>query len=143
MRGANSQTGSTEEKRMMGYTLKGEVRSIKVEMPYIGNVISCNHYLGRRRDGGTYVKAEALAWMEQLGWLIVTAHIEDWRLPLTVRCDGRFKDKRNQPDLSNLSKVIMDSIEEASGVNDKNFRWQDGDVSYGLPTLWITITEAE
>ena len=112
------------------------MKSITIEIEYPGSVISCNHY-----KFGYYTKREVKDWMEQLGWLIVTSHIEDWKLPLTVRCDGRFKDKRNQPDLSNLSKVILDAIEEATDVNDRDMRWQDGDVSYGEPTLWITIEE--
>jgi len=82
--------------------------------------------------------------MEELGWLIKTSHIEDWALPLTVKCDGRFKNTHRQPDLSNLSKVILDAIEETTGVNDRNMRWQDGEVYYGNPALlWITITEAK
>ncbi len=65
--------------------------------------------------------------MDALGWLVKTAHLEDWKLPLTVQCDGRFKDKRSTPDLSNLSKVILDAIQDASGVNDSNMRWRDGE----------------
>lgn len=41
------------------------------------------------------------------------------------------------------SKVILDSLEEASGVNDRDMRWQDGDVTYSdEPRLVITITES-
>ena len=80
--------------------------------------------------------------MDELGWLIKSSHIEEWELPLRVRCDGVFKDKRSQPDLSNLSKVILDAIEETTGVNDRDMRWEDGDVSYGdEPRLTITIKE--
>lgn len=114
------------------------MREVTVEMDYPGSVISANHY---KYHGGVYTKPEAKAFMEELGWRIKTSHIEDWKLPLKVRLDGRFKDKRNQPDLSNLSKVVMDSLEEASGVNDRDMRWEDGDVTYGEPKLWITISE--
>ena len=113
-----------------------EPRSIVVEMDYPGKELSVNHYKNRY-----YTKPETKAWMESLGWLIKSFHIEEWDLPLKVRCDGRFKDKRSQPDLSNLSKVILDAIEETTGVNDRDMRWEDGDVSYGEPTLWITIRE--
>ena len=82
------------------------------------------------------------AWMEELGWLIKSSHIEEWKLPLSVRCDGQFQDKAHQPDLSNLSKVILDAIEETTGINDRDMRWQDGEVEYGTPTLRITITES-
>ena len=113
-----------------------------VDMPYIKD-LSVNHYLGRKRDGGYYVKDEIKRWKEELGWKLVTAHIEDWRRPIHVRCDGWFKDKRSTPDLNNLGKVIMDSIEETCGVNDRFYRWQDGDIHYteDEPYLKITIKE--
>ena len=118
------------------------MKSITVELPYIGGVLSENHYRGRRRDGNLYVRREVRDWMEELGWKIKTAHLEDWKLPLLVKCDGRFKNTHRQPDLSNLSKVILDAIEETTGVNDRDMRWQDGEVSYGEPALlWMTITE--
>ena len=118
------------------------MKSVAIGMPYIGKVLSVNHYLGKRRDGGFYVKQEVKNWQEMLGWLIKSSHIEEWKLPLTVRCDGVFKDKRSQPDLSNLSKVVLDAIEETTGVNDRDMRWQDGDVSYGDEArLIITIQE--
>lgn len=120
------------------------MRSITIKMPYIGAKLSVNHYLGRSKTGRLYKNRDTKAWQEQLGWQIKPAHLEDWRLPLAVRCDGVFVDGRSQPDLSNLSKCVLDSLEEASGVNDKNMRWQDGDVTYGTkPFLFITIREAE
>ncbi len=114
---------------------------LKVEIEYPGSIISVNHY---KYAGGIYTKPEAQAFMTELGWLIKSSHIEEWELPLTVRCDGVFKDKRSQPDLSNLSKVILDAIEETTGVNDRDMRWQDGDVTYGDEAkLVITIEEAK
>ena len=113
-----------------------KAKSIVVKMDYPGAVISVNHY-----KNGYHTKPEAKAWMDSLGWQIKGSHIEEWRLPLKVRCDGRFRDKNNQPDLSNLSKVVLDAIEETTGVNDRDMRWEDGDVSYGEPALWVTITE--
>ncbi len=102
------------------------MKSITIEMPYIKD-LSVNHYLGRRRGGGYYVKKEVKAWGEELGWLIKTQHIEDWKLPLHVTCDGQFADARSAPDLSNLSKVILDAIEETTGINDRDMRWHDGE----------------
>lgn len=117
-----------------------------VVMEYLGN-LSANHYLGRRRDGGYYIKPEVKAWKEEFGWKIKGFHLEDWKLPLSVICSGIFKDERSAPDLSNLSKVILDSIEETCGVNDKNYRWYDGTrtISRGEtnPYLLITIAEKE
>lgn len=123
------------------------MKRITVEMPYIGSCLSNNHYKGRRRDGGEFVRKETREWMQDLGWLIKTSHIEAWHLPLQVRCDARFDyyaDKRRVCDISNFCKVVLDAIEEVSGVNDRSMRWQDGEVSYGEPALLtITITEAE
>jgi len=118
------------------------MRECKVIMPYIAN-LSVNHYLGRRKGGGYYVKPEVKEWKEQLGWLIKAEHIEEWALPLTVICDGKFKDLRSTPDLSNLSKIILDAIEDVSGVNDRDMRWMDGDVTKSdeEPELLITIRE--
>ena len=113
-------------------------RKIAIQMPYIGQVLSVNHF---KYAGGQYTKKEVKHWMKELGWLIKSSHIEEWNLPLEVRCDGTFKDRGHQPDLSNLSKVILDAIEETTGVNDRNMRWRDGDVNYGEPGLLITIKE--
>ena len=116
---------------------------IVIQMPYIKD-LSVNHYLGRRKGGGYYVKQEVKDWKEEFGWKIKQYHgtkpIEDWKLPLTVKCSGTFKDKRSQPDLHNLSKVILDAIEETTGINDRDMRWRDGNVYYGKePRLYITI----
>lgn len=112
------------------------MNSITVEMPYIGKELSVNHY-----KFGYFTKREVKDWMAWLGWQIKLAHIEDWELPLIVQCSGQFRDKRSQPDLSNLSKVILDAIEETTGVNDRDMRWRDGSVTYGEPLLWVTIVE--
>lgn len=115
------------------------MKSVTIGMPYIGGVLSLNRY---KYKGGIYTRPEVKNWMEALGWLVKGSHIEEWKLPLTVRCDGVFKDKRSQPDLSNLSKICLDSLEEVSGVNDRDMRWEDGDVTYGNePRLVITIKE--
>lgn len=112
------------------------MKSLTVEMPYIGKELSVNHY-----KFGYFTKRVVKNWMYELGWKIKLVHIEDWKLPLIVQCSGQFKDKRSQPDLSNLSKVILDAIEETTGVNDRDMRWRDGTVTYGGPLLWITIVE--
>lgn len=112
------------------------MNGITVEMPYLPT-LSVNSYKTVRG----ITRREVVNWMEGLGWLIKLAHIEDWKLPLIVQCSGQFRDRRSQPDLSNLSKVILDAIEETTGVNDRDMRWRDGCVFYGEPLLWITITE--
>lgn len=111
---------------------------ITVEMPYIGGVLSTNRY----KTALGITRRQVQNWMDELGWLVKSAHIEDWKLPLTVTCSGQFKDRRSVPDLSNLSKVILDALEDVSGVNDRDMRWRDGyiEIAYDKePTLFITI----
>jgi len=114
--------------------------SVTVSIDYPGSVISVNHY-----KNGYYTKRETKEWMEALGWLVKTSHIENWKLPLSVTCSGKFRDARSAPDLSNLSKVVLDSLQEVSGVNDKDMRWHDGERTLGAsrPELTITIAESE
>ena len=116
-----------------------------IKIDYPGDCISVNHYLGRRRGGGYYVKQEARDWMEEFQWLLKRCHIVDYKLPLEIICSGYFKDERSAPDLSNLSKVILDSIEEVTGINDQAFRWRDGKRIIGVkePFLLITIKEGD
>ena len=117
--------------------------SIIIEIAYPGSVISCNHYKYR---GGIYTKPEARAFMVELGWLIKQYHIEDWEPPLRVKCDGRFSNRRRCPDLHNLLKIICDSIEEVTGINDKYFKTETGDAvidKNAEPMLWITISDAK
>ncbi len=102
------------------------MREATIKIGYPGSVVSVNHYLGRRKDGGTYVKREAQYFMAEIGWLVKPYHIEDWALPLEVWCYGKFKDKRSTPDLSNLSKCVLDAIEETTGINDRFMMWHDG-----------------
>jgi Holliday junction resolvase RusA-like endonuclease len=120
-------------------------RSITIGMPYPGDVISVNHYRGQRQGGGYYIKAEAQSWMDMLGWIIKPYHLEEWRLPLRVICTGTFKDLNHCPDISNLSKCILDAIEEVTGVNDRNYLWQDNEPAIDSakePELVIKIEEA-
>jgi Holliday junction resolvase RusA-like endonuclease len=116
--------------------------SVRIDYPG-ADACSVNHYLGRRAGGGYYVKPEAVAFKQELQWLLKHCHLEEYKLPLEVTCDGYFKDERSAPDLSNLSKVIMDSIQDLIFVNDKEYRWHDGKRVIGEknPYLIITITE--
>ena len=114
-----------------------------IKIYYPGSFISVNHYLGRRKDGGYYVKPECRAWKEELQWLLKLCHLEDYKLPLEVTCSGYFGHWGVAPDLSNLSKVVLDAIEELTGINDKDMRWHDGErlAGYKEPYLLITISE--
>ena len=118
------------------------MNKITVGMPYIGKVLSVNHY----KYLGKYTRREVIDWMEELGWKLKPYHIEDWGIPLKVTCDGVFRDNRSTPDLSNLSKVVLDAIEDVTDVNDKNMRWRDGKVTINKnsePTLWITVRQTK
>ncbi len=120
------------------------MRREAIKIQYPGDCLSVNHYLGRRKGGGYYVKQETKDWMEQFQWLLKRCHLEDFMLPLEVTCDGWFRDERSAPDISNLSKVILDSIEEISGINDKFMKWKDGKRTIDKkcsPYLLITIQE--
>ncbi len=113
-------------------------------MPYIGSCLSVNHRLGRRKDGGYYVKPEVKAWQEEYMWLLKRLHLEDWQLPLQVTCSAWFKDERSACDLVNFQKVVLDPIEDLTGINDKNMRRHDGKRTIDSkqdPHLLITITE--
>lgn len=117
------------------------MRTESVEITYAGAVLSVNHY---KYAGGIYTTKEARAWKYAIGWQIKGFHIEEWKLPVRVRCDGRFIDRRHQPDLHNLSKTILDAIEDTTGINDRNLRWEDGEPTYGQPPiLTLTFTEAD
>ncbi len=114
-----------------------------IKIRYPGSCISVNHYLGKRKDGGYYVLPECKAWEAEFQWLLKKCQLEEYKLPIHVTCSGYFKDIRSAPDLSNLSKVILDSIEELTGINDNNFRWHDGErlAGYKEPYLLITLSE--
>jgi len=113
------------------------------EIDYIGSQLSVNHY----RAGRTFhIRRDVREWQEDLGWAIKSLHLEEWRLPVTVTCSGVFHDRRSCPDLSNLSKVILDALEEVSGVNDRLFRWRDGTITIdpSVPaTLTLVLDEGE
>ena len=104
-----------------------EKREVTVQIPYPGSVISVNHYLGRRKNGGHFVQKSARQWKDLLGWAIKSYHIEDWQLPIKVTVNGVFKDLRSCPDPHNLVKVIADSIEEVTGLNDRDFKTETGE----------------
>jgi Holliday junction resolvase RusA-like endonuclease len=111
---------------------KGKARHGIIKVPYIGSVLSVNHY-----KWGHYTKKEVKEWMRDLGWEVKTLHLDTWKLPITITCDGYFKFKNKYPDLSNLAKCTLDAIEDGSGINDKNFKWHDGDIKQADPPYLI------
>jgi hypothetical protein len=115
-----------------------------IRMEYLGSCISVNHYLGRRKDGGYYVKEDTRIWKTELGWLLKKLHLEDWQPPLEVTCSATFHSEHRACDLSNFSKIINDTIEDTTGINDKFIHWHDGTRTINPkedPHLIITISE--
>lgn len=120
------------------------MRRVSLKLKYIGACLSVNHRLGRRRDGGYYVKPEVRDWQTEYMWMLKPHHIEEWKLPLKITCSAWFKDERAACDLVNFQKAVLDPIEDLTGINDSNFRWVDGTrtIDPGCePYLLITIEE--
>jgi hypothetical protein len=104
-----------------------------------------NHRLGRRRDGGYYVKPEVKAWEDEYMWLLKRIDFEGWNLPLEVTCSATFTSEHRACDLVNFQKIVLDPIQTVTGINDKDMRWRDGERTIDkkqLPHLLITITES-
>jgi Holliday junction resolvase RusA-like endonuclease len=107
----------------------------KIEMPYIGGILSENAYKWKTRGTKPFVKI----WMRELA-----NKVRDLDIPIVDRYEvgvyGKFTDER-RPDISNLFKVIGDALEEGMGINDKHFRLMDKGYSLGHidPELVITI----
>ena len=99
--------------------------ALMVQMPYIGGVLSVNHY----KIPGTYrTRPEVSAWMEALGLqmkLLINRTGAMVQQPPTIMVSGRFCDRRSTPDLANLHKVIGDALEGVIGDNDREFRFVD------------------
>lgn len=121
-------------------SINGNARTMMVKMPYIGSDLSVNHY-----KFGTYQKKpEVIGWMNQLGWEIKSARIQDWKQPITVNVSGVFKNEGRCPDTHNLLKVICDAIQDVTGLNDKYYRTETEVPVIDKtrePTLIIRITE--
>ncbi len=118
-------------------------RTKTFEIYYIKD-LSVNSYRGRRADGREFVKSDIKEWKNALGWIIKLAHLEEWKLPLTVSCKAIFPDNIKR-DSHNLSKVVLDAIQEVSWVDDCNMLWHDEppEVNRSDPKLIITITESD
>ena len=111
--------------------------SITVGMHYIGGDLSVNRY-----KWGRFTKPVVKEWMRDLALVIrvvVSAQGSVFTPPITVTVGGCFRDKRSSPDLHNLHKVIGDALEDGLGINDKEFRFVDGESSYGCKEPYIII----
>lgn len=111
----------------------------KVTMPYIGAILSSNFYKFSSRGTKPVVRI----WMNELADKVKGLGIPKCNR-YEIRIFGRFWDER-RPDLSNLHKVIGDSIEKGLGVNDKNFLFRDVGYEVGKfdPELEIEVVPLE
>ena len=110
-----------------------------IAMPYLPE-LSVNRY---KHFGTPFTKKIVRDWMETLGDLLMVLGGQlgiYWpEYKITVRIDGTFKDNRSTPDLSNLMKITADSIQKATGINDKFYATETGTPEIGEPKLIITV----
>ncbi len=118
-------------------TWKVDGRKLMIDMEYIGGVLSVNHY----KYQGRFTKPSVRQWMDELALVISQiARDKKFKPPVTIKVDGFFADQRATPDLHNLHKVIGDAVEQGLGINDRDFRFQDGEVEIGANKPWLRIT---
>ena len=112
---------------------------MKVEMPYIGGVLSINSYKIRGKGGiqTNSTKPEVKLWMDSL-----TGKVKGFEHDgnVTVSVFGKFTDGR-VPDLDNLAKVILDAIKVGINLDDRHIKYRalGYDTGYARPVLEITL----
>jgi len=120
----------------------GKLRAVEVEMEYLPD---CSKNAYKLRNGA--VKKQVREWMDCLSFMVrslVNGTGLEMKTPVKVRIDGIFKDKRSTPDIHNLLIVTCDSIQEALGINDQEYKTETGYPELGLdPMLIITIESGE
>jgi len=111
----------------------------KITIDYIGGVLSDNNFKFQTRGTKPFVRM----WMRELEDKVRIANIPQVG-KYTIIISGFFTDER-RPDLSNLHKVIGDSIKKGLSVDDKYFSYRDGEVKLGYvdPYLEIIIIPEE
>lgn len=121
----------------VGWTA-GNLRAIEVEMEYLPD---CSKNSYKLRNGA--IKKQVTDWMECLTFMVralKNSQGVEFKPPVTVRIDGIFKDMRSMPDLHNFLIVTCDAIEEALGINDREYKTETGHPEVGDdPMLIITI----
>lgn len=111
----------------------------QIDMPYIGGVLSDNSYKFQNRK----TKPPVAIWKRELANKVEALSIPKSNFYL-ISIFGYFTDQRH-PDLSNLHKVIGDSIKMALSTDDKFYRFNDLGVELGTwdPYLIIFIDPKE
>lgn len=116
---------------------------LRVEMPYIGGVLSVNAYKVRGRSGvaTNATRREVKIWMGQL-----TEKVKGFQHSgsIIVSVFGKFSDGR-VPDLDNLAKVILDAIKVGVELDDRYMKYRaiGFDTGYVKPILVITLENEE
>jgi len=117
---------------------------MRITMPYSGKNLSCNYYkiVGRGGRPTNCTKPDVKKWMKDLEDTVREHPDYDEFLgnPVLIKLAGRFVDERC-PDLSNLHKVISDSVSNALGSDDKTYRFLDLGYTTGhaVPRLEIEV----
>lgn len=112
---------------------------MKIVMMYWGG-LSVNRYkIGKTKCTDPKVKK----WMSILAQ-VIKGYSSELQPPITIKLSGRFRDER-YPDLSNLHKVIGDAVQMGLGINDKFYRFVDGEVTTGClnPEIEIEVVGVE
>ena len=107
----------------------GMLKAVRLEMAYLPN-LSKNSYKTR----GGIIKSDVQRWMEQFSFMLramVNSQGVSFALPLKVKVDGVFEDRRSMPDLHNLLIVICDAVEDALGINDQFYKTETGQPEVG------------
>ncbi len=128
-----------------GWSQEKELREVinmeyKIKIDYIGGILTDNEYkIYKTRGTKPFVKM----WSRELEDKVRVANIPQVG-HYTIIINGFFTDER-RPDISNLHKVIGDSIKKGLSVDDKYFSYKDGEVKLGYvdPYLEILIVPEE
>lgn len=95
---------------------------MKIRIPYRKGLSENSYKIGKTKVTKKHVKI----WMSELVDCIRQDPDFDsfFGNPVKIKLYGYFTDNRC-PDLSNLHKVIGDAVEDALGMNDRYFRFED------------------
>ncbi len=114
---------------------------LEIPMPYPGGCISKNR-LWRRGDRRQGLNKEARAWkadLENAVRLILIGYRVASVRAVVGRISGEFADRNHAPDLHNLTELVADAVEAATGVNDREHTWSTGEARYGVQVPRIVI----
>lgn len=115
--------------------------NIMVEMEYLPE---CSKNSYKLRNG--VIKRQVQDWMECLSWMITALRNSGglkFTVPVKVKIDGVFKDKRSTPDLHNLTIPICDAVEDALGINDRLYNVETGQPQVGEDVKVIVTISSE